>query len=115
MPMRCRNIAVLCLLLIPYFVFADEVKVDNFRCGNKFIEYRMTTDDVLKTCPKSQHPKRQSKNNIVYYYLSQGGNVQYKQHYQYKWFFESYGKFRRYVHFKNNRVVLITEDHDIRD
>lgn len=115
MLMICRNIVVLCLVLIPYFVFADEVKVDNFRCGNKLIRYSMTINDVLKACPKSQHPKRQLENSFAYYYLSQGGNVEHRQYYRYKWFFESHGKFRRYVHFYHNQVVLITEDHDIRD
>lgn len=114
MLMICRNIATLCLVLISYFVVADEVKVDDFRCGNKLIQYRMTMDDVLRACPKSQHPKRQSENSFAYYYLSQGGNI-HKKYYQYKWFFESHGKFRRYVHFYHNHVVLITEDHAIRD
>ncbi|MFT7413697.1 MAG: hypothetical protein ACI9FO_000350 [Methylophagaceae bacterium] len=115
MTIKCQNIAALCLVLMPCFTFADEVKVDNFRCGHKLIEYQMTMGEVLAACPKSQHPKRQSENNITYYYLSQGENARYRQYYKYNWFFESYGKFRRYVHFDNNQVVLIIEDHDIRD
>lgn len=112
---KYHNIAAFCLIFTLNSTFADEVKIDNFRCGHKLIEYQMTMDDVLTVCPRSQHPKQQSENNIAYYYLFEDATARYRQYYEYKWFFESYGKFRRYVHFDNNKVVLITVDHDIRD
>lgn len=64
---RVLILAGLCLFLSGN-VFSKEEEIESFRCGGRFIEYGMTMDDVLKTCPKSQHPSRQAQNSTTYYY-----------------------------------------------
>ena len=106
------------LIFITLFIcssaFSQEVKTNSFRCGNKFVEYNMTMKQVLNICPKSQHPKRQETNGTSYYSQPRSKDKQ-RQYFSYKWHFERYGKFRVYVHFINNKVILITEDSSIRD